>query len=75
MVDRTVGTKVHLSLTATDDGAILPLQEALGYDLAQSMFFHRKNLVLEGLTDMWYLESLSSLLTEGGKQESTSKLR
>lgn len=67
MVDRTVGTKVHLSLTATDDGAILPLQEALGYDLAQSMFFHRKNLVLEGLTDMWYLESLSSLLTEGGK--------
>lgn len=34
MVDRTVGTKVHLSLTATDDGAILPLQEALGYDLA-----------------------------------------
>lgn len=67
MVDRTVGTKVHLSLTATDDGAILPLQEALGYDLAQSMFFHRKNLVLEGLTDMWYLESLSSLLTEGGR--------
>lgn len=33
----------------------------------QWMFFHKKNLVLEGLTDMWYLESLSSLLTEGGK--------
>ena len=67
MVDRTTGTKVHLSLTATDDGAILPLQEALGYDLAQSMFFHKKNLVLEGLTDMWYLESLSSLLNTAGK--------
>lgn len=67
MVDRTTGTKVHLSLTATDDGAILPLQEALGYDLAQSMFFHKKNLVLEGLTDMWYLEGLSNLLMSAGK--------
>ena len=67
MVDRTTGTKVHLSLTATDDGAILPLQEALGYDLAQSMFFHKKNLVLEGLTDMWYLEGLSNLLMTAGK--------
>ena len=67
MVDRTTGTKVHLSLTASDDGAILPLQEALGYDLAQSMFFHKKNLVLEGLTDMWYLESLTSLLNTAGK--------
>ena len=67
MVDRTTGTKVHLSLTATDDGAILPLQEALGYDLAQSMFFHKKNLVLEGLTDMWYLEGLSNLLISAGK--------
>ena len=67
MADRTTGTKVHLSLTATDDGAILPLQEALGYDLAQSMFFHKKNLVLEGLTDMWYLEGLSNLLMASGK--------
>ena len=67
MVDRSTGTKVHLSLTATDGGAILPLQEALGYDLAQSMFFHKKNLVLEGLTDMWYLEGLSTLLVAAGK--------
>ena len=67
MVDRTTGTKVHLCLTATDSGAILPLQEALGYDLAQSMFFHKKNLVLEGLTDMWYLEALSELLKADGK--------
>lgn len=68
MVNRTTGTKVHLSLTATDDGAILPLQEALGYDLAQSMFFHKKNLVLEGLTDMWYIEGLSNLLMSAGKE-------
>ncbi len=67
MPDRSVGTKVNVSLTASDSGAMLPLQEALGYDLAQSLFFHKKNLVLEGLTDMWYLESLSDLLKADGK--------
>lgn len=69
MPDRTIGTKVNVSLTASDSGAMLPLQEALGYDLAQSLFFHKKNLVLEGLTDMWYLESLSDLLKADGKTE------
>ena len=67
MTDRTIGTKINVSLTASDSGAMLPLQEALGYDLAQSLFFHKKNLVLEGLTDMWYLESLSDLLKTDGK--------
>lgn len=67
MTDRTIGTKVNVSLTANDSGAMLPLQEALGYDLAQSLFFHEKNLLLEGLTDMWYLESLSALLKAGGQ--------
>ena len=69
MTERTTGTKVNVSLTASDSGAMLPLQEALGYDLAQSLFFHKKNLVLEGLTDMWYLESLSDLLKDNGKTD------
>lgn len=67
MLDRRTGTKVNTSLSASDSSAMLPLQEALGYDLAQSLFFHKKNLVLEGLTDMWYLESLSELLRAEGK--------
>lgn len=74
MVDRKVGTKVNLSLAATDSGAMLPLQEALGYDLAQSLFFHKKNLVLEGLTDMWYLEGLSELLIADGKNGLDTKI-
>ena len=74
MVDRKVGTKVNLSLAATDSGAMLPLQEALGYDLAQSLFFHKKNLVLEGLTDMWYLEGLSELLIADGKTGLDTKI-
>lgn len=67
MIDRQTGTKIHKSMTAKDNGAILPLQEALGYNLAQSLFFHQKNLVLEGITDMWYLETISNLLKSEGE--------
>lgn len=64
MTDRGTGTKVHTSVTSTDPAALLPLQEALGYDLAQSLFAQQRNLLLEGLTDYWYIEAVASLLTE-----------
>ena len=62
MTNRDDGTNVHTSVTATDPAALLPLQEALGYDLAQSLFAQRRNLVLEGLTDFWYFEATAQLL-------------
>ena len=62
MTDRNVGTKVHTQVEADDPAALLPLQEALGYDLAQSLFAQQRNLVLEGLTDYWYVEAIAHLL-------------
>lgn len=66
MVDRTVGTKVHMTVSPGDPAALLPLQEALGYDLAQSLFAQERNLVLEGLTDYWYVEVTGDLLRAAG---------
>jgi predicted ATP-dependent endonuclease of OLD family len=66
MNDRTEGTKVHTTISAGDPGALLPLQEALGYDLAQSLFAQQRNLILEGLTDYWYVEATAGLLAEEG---------
>lgn len=66
MTDREVGTKVHTSLTSSDPAALLPLQEALGYDLAQSLFSQQRNLVCEGLTDYWYVEATAALLAQSG---------
>ncbi len=62
MTDRSTGTRVHGRLSSGDPAALLPLQEALGYDLAQSLFSQTRNLVLEGLTDYWYMEAVSQLL-------------
>jgi predicted ATPase len=74
MTDRTVGTKVHTNVTAEDPAALLPLQEALGYDLAQSLFANQRNLVLEGLTDFWYLEAVAELLREGNVVDLNEKI-
>lgn len=62
MTDRKLGTTIHTTVASGDPAALLPLQEALGYDLAQTLFTQERNLVLEGLTDYWYLEATAALL-------------
>ena len=74
MRDRTTGTEVHTTVTAGDSAALLPLQEALGYDLAQSLFTKQRNLVLEGLTDYWYVEATAALLKAAGEAELNDKI-
>ena len=74
MTDRREGTKVHTSITADDPAALLPLQEALGYDLAQSLFAQERNLVLEGLTDYWYVDAVALLLREAGVVDLNQKI-
>lgn len=65
MPDRTIGTKVHNEPAANQGAALLPLQEALGYDLAHAMFTATRNFVLEGITDYWYLDALDLLAGQG----------
>lgn len=74
MTDREDGTKIHTSVTARDPAALLPLQEALGYDLAQSLFAQQRNLVLEGLTDFWYFEATAQLLRDSGLADLNQKI-
>lgn len=66
MVDRKVGTKVHTRLAVDDPKSIYPLQAALGYDLAQSMFTHQRNLVVEGITDLLIIEALNAAFSSDG---------
>lgn len=59
MESRESGTKVHTRLQVDDPKSIYPLQAALGYELAQSMFSQKRNLVCEGVTDMFYLNAIN----------------
>lgn len=62
--NRREGTKVHTSISSSDPAGLLPLQEALGYDLAQSLFSQQRNLILEGITDYWYIDASAQLLAD-----------
>jgi hypothetical protein len=64
MPDRLSGTKVHSHISAEDPAALLPLQEAIGYDMAESLFGGERNLLLESIGDFWYVEATASLLRE-----------
>ncbi|TFD68495.1 AAA family ATPase [Cryobacterium ruanii] len=66
MKDRAAGTKIHSRLQVDDPRSVFPLQAALGYELAQSMFSQKKNLVCEGVTDMFYLNSVNEASTAEG---------
>lgn len=68
VVDRTksrpevLGTKVRSDALATDKDTLFPLQGALGYDIAQSLFVGRNTLLVEGPSDILYLQALSEAL-------------
>lgn len=72
--NRQDGTKVHTTISSSDPAGLLPLQEALGYDLAQSLFSQQRNLILEGLTDYWYLETCAQLLRDAGIENLNEKI-
>ncbi|HJX25319.1 MAG TPA: AAA family ATPase, partial [Chthoniobacterales bacterium] len=74
MTDRKIGTKVHTNITAQDPAALLPLQEALGYDLAQSLFTQQRNLILESLTDFWYVDAVAQLLRDSNMIDLNEKI-
>lgn len=69
---RTVNIAEDTGTTVTNDPTgdartLFPLQAALGYDLAQSLFVGPNNLVVEGVTDFWILSAVNAYLSDMGK--------
>lgn len=60
------GTKVLSDIFAASDDSLFPLQGALGYELHQTLFIGPYSLVVEGVTDLFYLQTMSALLEEDG---------
>lgn len=50
-----------------DQKTLFPIQAALGYSLAQSLFVGPKNVVVEGVTDYWILSAVSAHLEALGR--------
>jgi len=50
------------SIQEKDPNTLFPLQAALGYDIAQNLFLSKKNLLVEGVSDLIILTAISGLL-------------
>lgn len=65
--DEVKGSVIMDSVQQKDPNTLFPLQAALGYDIAQNLFISSKNLVVEGIADLVYLNYMSAFLKEKGR--------
>lgn len=56
--------KVSEDVWPKDEDSLFPLQAGLGYALAQTLFYSKRQVVVEGLTDYWLLRAINDLLSK-----------
>jgi predicted ATPase len=62
------GSEISDAIQERDPDTLFPLQAALGYDIAQNLFISKKNLLVEGPSDLIYLTMMSSILDAVGRE-------
>ena len=66
-VTQIPGTKIYTDVLEVSEGSLFPLQGALGYNLSQTLFVGPNSLVVEGVSDLLYLQTFSALLESQGR--------
>jgi len=62
----TKGTKISSDALKNSRDTVFPIQGALGYDLAQTLFIGKDNLLVEGPSDLIYLQAMSVVAEDKG---------
>ena len=66
--DPKIGSVVSDAVEEKDSDTLFPLQAALGYTIAQNLYVSPKNLLVEGISDLVYLNHFSTILKDMGKE-------
>lgn len=74
VVETTDGSNISDSIQEKDPNTLFPLQAALGYDIAQNLFVSKCNLLVEGVSDLIYLQVISGLLESEKREFLDSKI-
>jgi len=61
------GTKVFTDVLEAGPDSLFPLQGALGYEIYQTLFIGPNSLVVEGVSDLLYIQTISGLLQASGR--------
>ena len=64
VLDTEDGTVISDSIQEKDPNTLFPLQAALGYDIAQNLYISKKNLLVEGVSDLIYIQIMSGIMEE-----------
>lgn len=61
------GTKVFTDVLEAGPDSLFPLQGALGYEIYQTLFVGPNSLVVEGVSDLLYIQTVSGILQSQGR--------
>lgn len=61
------GTRVIKEVLEATPDSLFPLQGALGYEIHQPLFIGPNCLIVEGVSDLLYIQTISALLQEKGQ--------
>lgn len=67
------GTKVFAEVLEASEDSLFPLQGALGYEIHQTLFVGPNSLIVEGSSDLLYIQTISGLLEEKGRKGLSKK--
>jgi len=62
------GTKVLTDVLDAGPDSLFPLQGALGYEIYQTLFVGPNSIVIEGASDLLYIQALSAILAQNGRE-------
>ena len=60
------GTQVTTEVLDATPDSLFPLQAALGYEIHQTLFIGPNSLIVEGVSDLLYIQTMSALLQRRG---------
>lgn len=67
------GTKIRADVLEVDKETLFPLQGALGYEITQTLFVGQNTLLVEGPSDIVYLQAMSQALRSRARKGLSSK--
>ena len=62
------GTKVTSNVLDVSEESLFPLQGAMGFGMAQALFVGPNSLIVEGVSDLLYLQAMSAILQDEGRK-------
>ncbi|MFW6030015.1 MAG: AAA family ATPase [Halanaerobiales bacterium] len=66
--EKFLGTKVSEDILSVDPDTISPLQGALGYNITQTLFIGKYTLLVEGPSDLLYINWFSNKMNDMGRE-------